>query len=151
MGLRVHTLKILNNWQEIMFQYLSQRASFVHVGSHISVYLGGYHFLWNRGSWNSEKYLSNIFVTPLFEKKKYDPPPWTYNVEETCYPNARSMENMHFGDISLNKTFSKVCGHPIISWLFLWPHYFSWKIFMTPTFFMTPHSKENDSPLSIYY
>ena len=44
---------------------------------------------------NFLKYVSNIFVTTLFDDQNFDPPP-TYNVEETGNPpNKHSAENMH--------------------------------------------------------
>ena len=52
------------------------------------------------------------------------------------------------GAISLNKIFIKICSHPIISWFFVTPPYFSWKNSVTPQLFHDPpHSEENDSPL----
>ena len=52
-----------------------------------------------------------------------------------------------FVAISLDKIFSKIYGHPIL-WLFLWSPIFQEKMLWHPAFFMTPYSKENDSPLS---
>ena len=59
---------------------------------------------------NFQKYLGNIFVTPLFyDQKFYDPSPpppiRSYNVEETCNPNARSAENIHFGGYFIEQNF----------------------------------------------
>ena len=69
------------------------------------IILGGHHFLWNRGVMNFRKY-GNIFVTPLFDDQKfYDPPLRSYNVEETCNPNARSAENILFGGYFIEQNF----------------------------------------------
>ena len=117
--------------------------------------LGGHHFLWNRGVMNFRKYLGNIFVTPLFDDHKfYDPPPpsGATMLKKHVTPNARSAENMHFGAISLNKIFIKICSHPIISWFFcdspishekkiLWPPAFSWP----------PIRKKMIAPLAKWY
>ena len=57
-------------------------------------------------------------------------------------PNAHSAENMHSGGFSLNKIFSNICGHPIISWSFLWPLIFYKKIIWSPSFLMNPILKK---------
>ena len=91
--------------------------------------LGGCHFLWNRGSWISKKYLGNLWITPLFDDQKfYDPQ------GATMHPNMCSMKICIFGAISLNTIFSKICSHPIISWLFLWSPYFSRKLLWSQLF-----------------
>ena len=55
-------------------------------------------------------------MTPIFDAQKfYDPPNNFEEMRNPMMPNARTMENVHFGAISLNKIFSKVCGQPIIS------------------------------------
>ena len=66
---------------------------------------------------NFRKYLGNIFVTPYFDDQKFcDPPPFGATMlKKDVNPNARSAENMHFGAISLNKIFIKICSHQIIS------------------------------------
>ena len=89
--------------------------------------LGGHHFLWKRGDHEFPKVPRQYFVPPPpFDDHKFFmtlPPLRNYNVEETCNPNARSAENMHFGTISLalNKIVIKICSHPIISWFFVTP------------------------------
>ena len=54
---------------------------------------------------------------------------------------------VHFGAISSNKIFIKICSHPIISWFFVWPPNFHEKILWPPAFSWPPYSEENDSPL----
>ena len=48
--------------------------------------------------------------------------------------------------ISLNNS-SKFYRHSIISWLFLWPPYFSWTYSVTPLVYMTPYLEKNESLL----
>ena len=69
------------------------------------------------GVMDFRKYLGNIFVTPVFDDQKfYDPPLWSYNVEETCNPPMRVAQKICIlGAISLNKIFIKICSHPKIS------------------------------------
>ena len=71
----------------------------------------------------------------LMIKKIYDPPPPRATMLKKY---ARSMENMHFGAISLNKIFIKICSHPIISWFFLWPTPISHEKFCDPQLFHGP-------------
>ena len=72
------------------------------------IILGGHHFLWNRGVMNFQKY-GNIFVTPppIWWSKILWPPLRSYNVEETCNPNARSAENILFGGYFIEQNFHK--------------------------------------------
>ena len=99
---------------------------------------------------NFRKYLRNIFVIPLFDDHKfYDPPP-----ELQCWRNMCPMHIAQkiciFGAISLNKIFIKICSHPKISWLFLWPPISLEKILWPPAFsWPPPYSEENDSPLNV--
>ena len=94
---------------------------------------------------NFQKYLSNIFVTPLFDDQKfYDPPSGATMLKKHVTPNARSAENMHFWGYFTEQIFIKICSHPIISCdppisheKILWPPAFSWP----------PYLEENDSPL----
>ena len=68
----------------------------------------------------------------------------TYNVEEH---DCSTCKICIFGNISLNKFLSKICRHPLISWLFLVTRYFSWKkILWPPGFSWSPYLKDNDSP-----
>ena len=102
-------------------------------------YLGGHHFLWNGGVMNFWKYLGNIFETPYLMIKNFmNPPSGAAMLKKHVTPNACSTENMHFGAISSNKIFIKICSHPIISLFFLWPPYFSWKNSVTPPAFSWP-------------
>ena len=102
--------------------------------------LGGLPFSLEWGVINFRKYLANIFWPLLFDDQKfYDPPPGATMLKKCVTPNARSVENMHFGAISLNKIFIKICSHPIISWFFLWPPISHEKILWTPSFSMPPH------------
>ena len=96
------------------------------------------------GAMNFQKYLDNIFVSlwpPIWwSKMLWSPPPPSRAtmLKKHVTPNARSTENMHFGDYSLNNTFIKICSHPIISWFFCDPH-ISYKKFCHPQLFHDPH------------
>ena len=95
-----------------------------------------------------------IFLWPpyLMIKNFMTPPFGATMLKKHVIPNARSAEKICiFGAISLNKISSKICSHPIISWLFLWPPLFLMKKFCDPpAFSWPPYSEENDSPLKCY-
>ena len=58
------------------------------------------------GVMNFWKYLSIIFVTPLFDDQKfYDPPSELQCWRNMQTPNARSAENMHFGGYFIEQNF----------------------------------------------
>ena len=102
-------------------------------------FLGGHHFLWNRGVMNFRKYLGNIFVTPLFEDQKfYDPPFGATMLKKHVTPMRVAQKICIFGAISLNKIFIKICSHPKISWFFCDPPISHEKILWPPSFFMAP-------------
>ena len=66
------------------------------------------------------------------------------NAEEICNPFWHNMENMHFEQI-----FSKICGHPIISY-FCDPLFFMNKFCdPSPSYSLSPYYKENDSLLNL--
>ena len=95
--------------------------------------LRGHYFVWNRGH-EFPKVPRQYFSDPhLFVNKKFYKLP------------GHIMEKCILGTISFNKIFNKYFGHPIISWLFLWPLFLMKRIFDHQLFY-PPYSKENDSP-----
>ena len=92
-------------------------------------------------------------MTPLFDDQKiYDPPPGATMLKKYVTPNARSAENMHFGAISWNKIFIKICSHPIIGPIlifFVTPLFLMKKIMWPPAFLLPPMRKKIIAPLSI--
>ena len=76
-------------------------------------------------------YLCKIFVTPLFNDQKFYIPttsgPTVLKKYGDCNPNVHSAKNMHFGGYFIEQNFCKLCGHPKMSWLFLWPPIFYFK------------------------
>ena len=99
--------------------------------------LGSHHFF----EWGGHKFpkvpQQYFCDPPIWWSKILWPPPGAIILKKYVTPNARSAENMHFGAISLNKIFIKICSHPIISWFFVTP-IFLMKKFCDPQLFHGP-------------
>ena len=58
------------------------------------------------GVMNFQKYLVNIFMTPLFDDQKfYDPPSGATMLKKHVTPNAHRAENMHFWGYFIEQNF----------------------------------------------
>ena len=130
-------------------QWINTSTRFV--CTHLKAFLGAHHFLWNREGHKFLKVPRQYLCDPyLMIKKIYDPPPGAIIMKKYVTPNAHSAENMHFGALSLNKIFIKICSHPIISWFFYDPPISHEKILWPQLFHCPPpHLEENDSPLML--
>ena len=135
----------LNLWTWLQHHLLWYLSAF-------KLMLGGHHFLWNGGAWISKSALA-IFLWPphLMIKNFMTPPPELQCWRNMYPPMCVAWKICNLRAISLNQIFIKICNHPIISWFFWGPPYFSWKNSVTPSFFMTPSiQKKMIAPLIMH-